>query len=242
MIGGAGMEFVVCDDEKFFREKINEIIDKIYMKNDEYYHVNLFDKFNKKFENMINDGNKKIYILDIEIQDSISGIDIARKIREKDWDSTIIFITTHAELGYEALKAQIMLLDFISKYDNFEKHLETTIRKAITKINRDNVLKFNFDGLSYIIHLEDILYIVKETVDRKCLIKTLYNEIEVNKSLSYFMDNLDDRFVLSHRSCIVNKDRITKVDWKNNIIYFNDGITIDLISRERKKELKNVVC
>lgn len=235
------MEFVVCDDEQFFRDKIKEIIDKIYMKNDEYYHVSVFDSFNKKFENMISDGNKKIYILDIEIQKSLSGIDIARKIREKDWDSTIIFITTHAELGYEALKAQIMLLDFISKFDNFESHLEKTIKKAINKINQNNVLKFNFDGLSYIIHLEDILYIVKETVDRKCIIKTLYNEVEVNKSLSYFIENLDDRFVLSHRSCIVNKDRITKVDWKNNIIYFNDDVNIDLISRDKKKELKDAL-
>ena len=234
------MEFVICDDEVFFRNKINEVINKIYMTNDEYYHVNIFDKFDKKFSDIINDGNKKIYILDIEIQDGISGIDIARKIREKDWESTIIFLTSHSELGYEALKAQIMLLDFISKYDNFEECVEKTIRKAITKMNHTNVLKFNFDGLSYIIHLEDILYIVKETVDRKCIIKTLYNEIEVNKSLSYFINNLDDRFVMPHRSCIINKDKVTKVDWKNNIIYFDD-ISIDLISRDKKKELKNAL-
>ena len=73
--------------------------------------------------------------MDIEIKDSISGIDIARKIRKDDWDSIIIFVTSHNELGYQALKAQIMLLDFISKYDDFENNFVLTIKKAISLIN-----------------------------------------------------------------------------------------------------------
>ena len=235
------MEFVICDDEKLFRSKIHKIIDKIYMNNDEYYHVNEFGGFTSSFSKLISDGRPKIYILDIEIKDDISGIDIARKIRREDWESIIIFITSHHELGFQALKAQIMLLDFISKYDNCEVNLEMAIKKAISMVNSKKTITFNSDGISYIIHLDDILYIVKDTVDRKCLIKTTYNEIEVNKTLSYLMDQLDERFYLSHRSCIVNTSRIIKVDWKNSIIEFTTGDVIDLISRDRKKGLKNYV-
>lgn len=235
------MEFVICDDEKLFRSKIHKIIDKIYMNNDEYYHVNEFSGFTDSFSKLINDGRPKIYILDIEIKDDISGIDIARKIRREDWESIIIFITSHHELGFQALKAQIMLLDFISKYDDCEVNLEKSIKKAIMMANSKKTIKFNSDGISYIIHLDDILYIVKDTVDRKCLIKTTYNELEINKTLSYLMEQLDNRFYLSHRSCIVNTSRINKVDWKNSIIEFSTGDTIDLISRDRKKGLKKYV-
>lgn len=235
------MEFVVLDDEKLFRSKIREIIDKIYMNNDEYYHVSEFEKYNKSFSKLINDGSPKIYILDIEIKDDISGIDISRMIREKDWESIIIFITSHNELGYQALKAQIMLLDFISKYDNCEKNLEVAIKKAISMVNSKKSITFSSDGISYIIHLNDILYIEKDTVDRKCIVKTTYNELAVNKTLSYFIDNLDDRFYQSHRSCVVNVEKISKVDWKNNIIYFSSGDSVDLISRDKRKGLKEYV-
>ena len=235
------MEFVVCDDEKLFRNKITKVIDKIYMNNDEYYNVVEFSKFNDDFNKIINDGVPKIYLLDIEIKYDISGIDIARKIRNVDWQSVIIFITSHAELGYQALKAQIMLLDFISKFDDCENNLEMTIKKAIENVQKNNTMTFNYDGISYVIHLDDILYIVKDTVDRKCVIKTTYNEIEVNKSLTYFDDKLNSDFYMTHRSCYVNTSKISKVDWKDNVIYFENGNSIPLLARDKRKGLKEHV-
>lgn len=235
------MEFVICDDEKLFRSKFRDVINRILIQNDEDYNITEFSKFDKDFEKVINDGKPKIYVLDIEIKDSISGIDIARQIRRTDWESIIILVTSHNELGYQALKAQIMLLDFISKYDDCEKNLEVALKKAISMINSKKTITFMVDGISYIIHLDDILYVARDTVDRKCIIKTSYNEIAVNKTLNAMIEILDDRFYLSHRSCIVNTDRISMVDWKNNIICFDTGDDIDLLARDKKKGLKKYV-
>ena len=235
------MEFVICDDEKLFRSRVVKIIDKIFINNDDYYHVTEFSSFNNEFKKLVHDNTPKIYILDIEINDSVSGIDIAREIRKKDWESIIIFVTSHAELGYQALKAQIMLLDFISKYDDCEKNLEDVIKKAILQVNNHKTITFMSEGISYIIHLDDILYVLKDTVERKCIIKTTYNEIIISKTLNYIMSSLDDRFYLCHRSCIVNTSRISKIDWKDNIITFDNNDTIDLIARDKKKGLKKYV-
>lgn len=235
------MEFVICDDEKVFRSNIRRVIDKVLMNLEYDYDVIEFSKFDPSFKKKIQESTHKIYILDIEIKDSISGIDIARKIRENDWESIIIFVTSHNELGYQALKARIMLLDFISKYDDFENNLESILRKSLSLINSKKTIKFDSEGTSYIIHLSDILYIEKDTVDRKCIIKTTYNEILVNKTLNYMIQNLDDRFYLSHRSCLINTDKIRKIDWKNSVIYFESGISTSLLSRDRKKGLKKYV-
>lgn len=235
------MEFVICDDEKVFRSNIRRVIDKVLMDQEYDYDVIEFSKFDPSFKKKIQESTHKIYILDIEIKDSISGIDIARKIRENDWESIIIFVTSHNELGYQALKARIMLLDFISKYDDFENNLESILRKSLSLINSKKTIKFDSEGTSYIIHLSDILYIEKDTVDRKCIIKTTYNEIVVNKTLNYMIQNLDDRFYLSHRSCLINTDKIRKIDWKNSVIYFESGISTSLLSRDRKKGLKKYV-
>ena len=235
------MEFVFCDDERVFRSNIRRVIDKVLMNQEYDYDVIEFSKFDPSFKKKIQGSTHKIYILDIEVKDSISGIDIARKIRENDWESIIIFVTSHNELGYQALKARIMLLDFISKYDDFENDLESILRKSLSLINSKKTIKFDSEGTSYIIHLSDILYIEKDTVDRKCIIKTTYNEIVVNKTLNYMIQNLDDRFYLSHRSCLINTDKIRKIDWKNSVIYFESGISTSLLSRDRKKGLKKYV-
>lgn len=235
------MEFVICDDEKLFRSTIKKVIDKLLINSDDYYHVSEFEKFDSSFKKLINNKQSKIYILDIEIKDSISGIDIAREIRKKDWDSIILLVTSHNELGYQALKAQIMLLDFISKYDNCEKNLEQALRKAMSQLGSKKAIKFESDGVSYIIHLDDIVYIVKDTVERKCVIKTTYNEIVVNKTLNYMLENLDERFYLSHRSCIINTDKVRNVDWKNSIIKFDTNDSIELLARDKKKGLKKYV-
>lgn len=236
------INFVVCDDEKEFRDKTALVINKLFMKNNIEYKINEFSSYTKELENFINNGlSSKIYILDIEMKNSISGIDIARKIRKNDWDSVIIMVTSHTELGYDALKAQIMLLDFISKFDNCEKNLENTLKKAISKIDSKKIIQFKNSGITHRLYLEDILYVEKDTVDRKCIIKTTYNEFAVNKSMNEMVEELGSRFYLSHRSCLVNIDKIKTVNWKDNIIYFDNGTKTDLLARDKKKGLKEYV-
>ncbi len=236
------ISFAVCDDEKEFRKKVVKTIDKIFINNMIDYEVNEFSGYDKSFEKFINQPiTSKIYILDIEICNSISGIDIARKIRKNDWNSIIIMVTSHADMGYDALKAQIMLLAFISKFDECEKNLITVLKKAVSKIDNKKVLVFETNGISHRIYLDDILYVTKDTVDRKCIITTTYNEFAVNRTMNQMIEELDERFFLSHRSCLVNTEKIKKIDWKQNIIYFDQDKSIDLLSRDKKKGLKEFV-
>lgn len=236
------ISFAVCDDEKEFRKTVVKTIDKIFMKNTIDYEIREFSGYDKNFESFIDQPlTSKIYILDIEIYNSISGIDIARKIRKNDWNSLIIMVTSHADMGYDALKAQIMLLAFISKFDECEKNLTTVLKKAVSKIDNKKVLVFETNGISHRIYLDDILYVTKDTVDRKCIITTTYNEFAVNYTMNQMIEELDERFFLSHRSCLVNTEKIKKIDWKQNIIYFDQDKSIDLLSRDKKKGLKEFV-
>lgn len=235
------IKFVVYEDEKVFRNNIKTVIKDVMKQNDKEYIVKEFDKFDDKLKQEITSKTPAIYILDIEVPDSISGIDLARKIRKQDWNSIIIMITSHADLGYEALKAQIMLLDFISKYNDYKISMERALNKAISKLDNKKVLIFESNNITYKIYTDDILYIVKDTVDRKIIIKTEYNQIVINETLINIEKMLDKRFFKSHRSCLVNVDKIVKIDWKDNLIYFTNGEVIDYISKYKKKDLKEYV-
>lgn len=235
------INFIIYDDEIEFRNKINSCVNKVMKKSKIDYEIKEFEKYSSKFQKVIDDNSTKIYILDIEIPNSLSGIDVARKIRVDDWNSIIILVTSHVDMGYDALKAQIMLLDFISKYNNCIPSLESTIKIALSKINNKKVLIFETGSMTYKIYTDDIVYIYKDTVDRKSIIVTEYNEISINQTISDIYSMLDDRFFLTHRSCIVNTEKIDKIDWKRNIIYFKNSLETDYLSRDKRKGLKEYV-
>ena len=236
------IKFIILDDEPKFREKMIAVVNKTMKQSSEEYSFIQFDCYNKEFETLIKeDSYPKIYLMDIELPGKKSGIDISRKIREYDWNSIIILVTSHTELGYEALKAQIMVLDFISKFNDCEINLAKTLKRAIPKLEQKKVITYISNGSTYRIFVDDILYITKDTVDRKCVIKTAYTEFVINKTIAEMCDEMDNRFYMSHRSCLVNVRKIRTINWRENSITFINGEKIYMLSRERKKGLKEYV-
>jgi len=232
------INFIVCDDNKSILNKVTNIIENAMMNNDTCYEIYSFNDYDSKFKEMINQKiPNKIYILDIETPTS-SGIDIARKIRNIDYDSIIIFLTAHEELGYTILQKEFLFLSFINKFDNYEPKLLKSIKTALKKINNKQMLKYSKNGIVYTIPLDDILYITRDSVERKCIVKTDYLEIMISKQLNELKEELPENFIYSHRSCIVNKDNIRIVNIRKHQITFNNNETINMVSSLFKKEFE----
>lgn len=130
-----------------------------------------------------------------------------------------------------------MFLSFINKFDDFENRLNTSLDKSLDLLNKKNTIRFSDRNIVYTININDILYITKDSFERKTIIKTDYTEFKVNKTLIELIEMLDDRFIQTHRACYVNSDRKVKVDRGNKIITFDNGETIDLLSDKYKKEV-----
>lgn len=231
------INIILCDDNIKDLKNIETIVQRFMDKNKIDYNIHLFNDYNKDFYNICESKlSFKIYLLDIETP-SKSGIDVARDIRKRDLDSIIIFLTAHEELGNIILKNDLLFLSFINKFDDCENRLITCLGKAMKLINKKQVLRFEDGSIIYSIKLDDILYLTKDSVERKTVIKTDYAEFKVNVSLSDLSDMLDDRFTKTHRSCIINKNRTSKIDKQNKEITFDTGEVIDLVSDKYKREL-----
>ena len=229
------INYIICDDNSKIRKDLEEIINKIMMKNNFEYKVYSFDDYNKSFMNIMNKPLlNKIYILDIETP-SESGINIARKIREKDIESIIIFLTMHYELGSVLLEDEIMFLTFISKFNNMEERTISSINKAIQMLGQKQAVRFEDHGVLYTIPINDILYITHDSVSRKSVIVTDYTEFNIAKTLTEMISMVDDRFIRTHKSCLANKDRIMIMDKKNNKITFDNGTSVNLLSNNYKE-------
>ena len=231
------LNVIVCDDNKRDLDRVVKLVDTFMQKNKYEYKNHIYMDFNDDFMKLIKTKMSfRIYILDIETP-SRSGIDVAREIRNKDLDSVIIFLTGHDELGRVILQNDLMFLSFVNKFDNMDKRLNEVLHKAIDLVKMKRTIRIEDGTNTYIIDLNDILYFTKETFDRKTSIKTDYAEYKVRKSLAQIYDMLDDRFIYTHRACIVNRTRISRIDKSNRMIYFDNGEYTDLLSDKYKKEM-----
>lgn len=231
------LNVIICDDNKRDLDKISKFVDNYMKRNKFEYKSFIYRDYNDEFMKIVKSKMPfKIYILDIETP-SRSGIDVAREIRKKDLESVIVFLTGHDELGRIILQNDLMFLAFVNKFDNFDKRLNEVLYKAIDLVKLRRIIKIEDGTDIYLFDMNDILYLSTESFPRRTIIKTDYMECKVKKPLKNIVENLDDRFVKTHKSCIINKNRVTRIDKVKKIIYFDNNEKIDLLSDKYKKEL-----
>ena len=79
------VKIIIVEDDKAVQEQIKQVVRKISIQKDINLDIAYFSKYDnnlqKELENTL---YPKIYVMDIELENSISGIEIASKIREND--------------------------------------------------------------------------------------------------------------------------------------------------------------
>lgn len=228
---------IICDDDNLYRSKVVEIINKYFKGKKLDYKILEFQDYDNKFIEMLKDDvANKVFILDIETP-TRSGIDIARLIRKIDVESPIIFLTGHEELGNIILSKVMNFVSFINKFDCVEEKINKSMDLALKILNKKQILKFADRGSIYTIEFNKILYITTDTVARKTIIVTAKREYKTNYTLSQMLDLLTNDFVKTHKSCIVNRSRVVKINKNQNSILFDNGLEIDMLSSKYKKEI-----
>ena len=129
------IDFIICDDSVKLVNEVVDVINKFMINNNMHYKTYKFFDYDDRFHKLMNNSsNYKVYILDIETPTK-SGIDIARKIRAKDKNSVIIFLTGHDELGLVVLKSCLNFLTFISKFDDYQTKLTHALKESLEFIS-----------------------------------------------------------------------------------------------------------
>lgn len=234
------IRFVIVEDEEKYVREIRKIIDKLKYNIKEDVKTLVFSGYNKLLEETINNSDQRtIYILDIELDNSKSGIEIASLIRENDWDSEIIFITNHDKMFETAHRSVYEVFDFIEKYHNFSNRLKNDINVILKKSTDKKMLSYKGRNVDMQLYLHTIKYIYRDKEDRKLVIITENSEFLINMSLKEILDYLDDRFKTVHRSCIVNTDKVEVYDWQNSKILLRDGTEVNYLSKKYKKGVTN---
>jgi len=231
------VNFIVVDDNKNQRKKINDIIVSKMMNNKIEFNIIEFKDYSEKiFEYM--ETKDTIFILDLELP-SGDGLDLARKLRNvyNNWNTPIIIITIHTSLYFEAYKQRLQILDFIPKCANVEKSLSENIDICLKMLNKEKVYRFIYKGVDHSINFNLIDYFQRD--GRKTKIVTKDKVYYRNLSIKEILEQLPKYFVLSSKGTIINMKNVDEIDWTECKVYFKDGVNDYLVSKNHKKEINN---
>lgn len=234
------IKFIVVDDEKYELDRVEKIITNVIFKTETEYDIFKFTKYNTELEKIIKDNSvTKVYIIDIELDKNKSGLDIARQIRENDWDSEIIIITNHDRMFETVYKTIYKVFNFIEKFDNMESRLNADLKTIIRKTDDKKKFIYKNNKISLQIYLKDIMYIYRDTIERKLVIVTTNNKYSVNMTIINILELLDKRFKQVHRACIVNDERVRLYNWNEGFFELDNTEKVYMLSKTFRKEDEN---
>lgn len=225
------MNIAVCDDNLLDRELIIDLL--------EYYFSDKSITFNiDRYENgthlvyEIEDGHLyDIIFLDI-FMENLLGIDVAKILRNINFNGEIIFLTATSDFAVDSYDVQAggYLLKPLC-YDKLKNAIDKTIHNFVTSTYRVR-RRSNFVLIPY----NEIIYI--ESNNSKCILhRTNGENYNIYKKLGEIEDELNDsRFLRSHQSYLVNMDYIIQA---GNQFELSTGESV-LIRQRQLREIRSV--
>lgn len=237
------LEIYICEDQKNQREQMVSIVTKAtLMKGWDTQIVCATASPEEVLEHVKASNNTGIYFLDIMLEASMSGMDLAREIRNYDPRGFIVLVSTHSEYLAFIFKYKLEILDFIQKdgHDSIKDQVESCLANAWDKYTRmvpkdKKILQIKAD--SGVLHLpaEDIYYIDTLKSTHYVCIHTERGAHSIRNSIDSMLSQLPDHFIKVHSSYIVNKHHITKIDYANHVVLLEHDIQCPLSIREGRR-------
>ncbi len=224
------MKIALCDDENSFISQMRELITESggFDGKAEIYGYESGEELLAAFDKNRFD----IVFLDIEMK-NINGIDTARKIRETDRNTIIVFFTSHSEYavsGYEVNAFRYLLKNSPRAYylhelrsvfaEYRQRHLSYELKtsKAIYSIPIMDIMYFEVYGRTVLLH----------TVDETYEFSGKLNDITADKRLI--------GFVKPYKSYYVNMEYIKKIEPKSMVLKNNAVIPVSRMSAQSVAE------
>ena len=232
------IKFIIVENEVQMQSKIRNIILKTAFDVVEF-EIEKFKSLDDNLLKTIEDLSvPKIYLLDIELDNNISGIQIAKKIRSIDWESHIIFLTNHDKMFESIYRSIYEVFDFIEKFDDMEKRLEKDLKLLLSRKYDNKLFIYKTKRVELQIYLKDIVYVYRDTYERKVCIRTTHNSFKLSLNLNQIFEKLDSRFRQVHRACIVNTERVVKYDWTKGEFLLDNNEVVPMLSRSYRNKVE----
>lgn len=220
---------VICEDDESQRSNLYNSIFNIFDEISNKVEIFEFKSGEELLSSEVEDID--IFFLDIQM-DEITGMDVAKKIREKNSVSEIIFITSLIEYVQEGYKVRAYryLLKPI-EHEDLKENILSCISDIINK--RDNFMIVEENGSKHKVSIKNITYI--EIIKKDITIHTLDRDYNIkNRIKNLEKELLVHNFFRCHKSYLINMEHVDFIG-KDNVMIKNEEIPV---SKHRMSNLK----
>lgn len=177
--------------------------------------------------------NFDIVFLDVQME-GMKGLDIAKRLRQRNEDTKIIFVTAAKDYVFEAF--DVAAFHYLLKPVDAAK-LNKVLERAVQDIRKRERKTVKTDGRQQLliktryktiaVDVADIYYL--ENAGRKIVVHTRQETMEFYAVMTQLEQELGTEFFRCHRGYLVNMDYVVKYDggsiWLTNgdVIYLAKG-------------------
>mgnify|MGYP005810325059 FL=1 len=229
------LHFVICDDNLNILDKLKKMLENIFTKNNFEAEVSFKSDNSDDILDYIKSNPADVFLLDINLKSSKTGLELAEEIRKIKKNSYLIFTTGHLEYAMVAYKYKTF--DYIAKPITYDR-LEDTIVRLFEDVNGLNKRYLRIDNKNTLIDESEIQYVKRDGM--KLVFHTPSRDYDTYSSFNKFQDRLPKTYIRCHKSCIANINQIKDIEPVSGTITFKDGSTCD-IGPKYKSEFMEVL-
>ena len=229
-------KIAICDDEKYFQNRLEEILRNYQKEKGVLYEINAFDSGKELINLGAELAQYKIVFLDINM-DELDGIWTAKRIREISDDVFLVFVTAFVDYSLEGYK-----VDAVRYILKNNENLDAAIYECIDAI---------FEKMNYKVTWKEIKFL--ESCKKVPLDRILYIESKLHKLTFFIMEDglvkytlyetldkieedfAENNFIRIHQSFLVNMKHIRKIE--RYCLTLNNGMILN-IPRARYKNVE----
>ncbi|MEO1768896.1 MULTISPECIES: response regulator transcription factor [Enterococcus] len=235
---------IICEDQLIQLQQLDTIIQNYLLFHNDPFEVVLKTQNPLEVKKYLQQFQPKngVYFLDIDLNHTIDGIDLAETIRNADAQAKIIFITTHEELAPLTLKRRVEALGFITKDQPLEDYrteimeLLSVAQERIATAKNDQGQNFTFSigTQTFNLNLAEVLFLEPSTIPHRVVLYTVNGHYEFYGKLQDLEKAYPALFRAS-RSCLVNLTKAREIDFANRTIHFNAELSRTFALGKAKK-------
>ena len=230
------LNIAVVDDTRLDAEKLSRVVQRWLAESKQAagtltYYMN-GEELIKNFE----PDKYNLVFMDILMQ-NLNGIDTARKIRDCDSHTLLVFTTSSREFAFEAFP--LHPFDYVLKPYESER-VTQVLSEAVNFLKApDPVINVRVSRSVYSIPLRNIAvveardhFVELVLTDGRCLLCSMsFHEVEA-------VLNQDSRFLLCSRGVIINMDSVSSLTRNKDVFIMKDGYRCVIRVRTRAKILE----
>lgn len=212
------LNFGLCDDSQSAITRLSRMLNSIIIQNNLDGQIVFSAQNPTDLLKYIKENSVHVVILDIDLNNEMSGLKLAEAIRKYNKNIYIIFITGHLEFGLVAYKYKTF--DYIAKPLTLER-LQETILRLFDDVSNNNPKYIRLNHNKTIIPENSVNFIQKDGM--RLVFTTDTRKYEVYNSFNKIEAILPKQFVRCHKSYIVNLDKIDNINISTNTISFDNN-------------------